>query len=150
MKKKMSFLALFIGLNCLLLMAFTNVVEKICVKQEYLPQRKVSVEHIYRGTNRVLTITKEQQRTLYAFRINGKTVAAISDETNGDGYSEKIMIFDPDTDDFDEFVRSTNGSVTPINSSELEDLKVKASKAAETFEKGMSHQSQVSTNRSEP
>ena len=146
MKKKIIFIILFINLGCLLLVAFTNKVEKIYVKREEFPKRGLTMERFYRGTNHVLTITKEKQKTLYAFIINGKTVATASDEKNGGEFFESIMIFDPDTGDFDEYIRSTNGLVAPIDSSKLEELKAKINKAAEAFEEGMSNQSQVTTN----
>jgi hypothetical protein len=148
MKKKIIFTILFISLGCLLLVAFTNEIEKINVKREEFPQSNLTVEKFYRGTNHVLTITTKKQKTNYAFIINGKTVATVSDEKSGNGFFESIMIFDPDTGDFDEYIRSTNGLVTPIDSSKLEELKVKFIKAAEVFEK-MSNQLQATTNQNE-
>jgi hypothetical protein len=150
MKKKIIFTIIFISLGCLVLVAFTNKIEKIYVKREEFPQRKLTVERFYRGTNHVLTITTEKQKTLYAFIINGKTVATASDEKNGDDFFESIMIFDPDTGDFDEYIRSTNGLVTPIDSSELEELKAKFSKAAEVFEEGMKGSVKVKSKGSVP
>ncbi|MCX8107597.1 MAG: hypothetical protein N3G20_02200, partial [Verrucomicrobiae bacterium] len=54
----------------------------------------------------------------------GKTVIAETDEDN-DGFFESFVIFDPETQDFEWFLRTTNNVVRPVPSERLLEAKSK-------------------------
>lgn len=136
MKKKKAFTILCVSIICLLLLAFTNQIEKIYTKRQNFPQKKLTIERTYRGKHCVLMKMTDKQRTVIAFIINGKTIATESDE-DGDGFFEEIMIFDPENGDFEKYMRSTNWALTPIDSFDLNELKAKKSKADNELEEQM-------------
>lgn len=49
---------------------------------------------------------------------------AESDEDN-DGFFESFMVFDPETEDFEWFTRTTNNVVRPVTSEKLQDARSK-------------------------
>jgi len=107
-----------------------------------IPEKELTIERTFRGDECVMFQMTRSNRTTTAFLINGNVVAAESDE-DGDGFKESFTIFDPDTKEFDQFLRHTNGVVVPISSAELEQLKSKAASA----DKGLSDL--VRTNRTQ-
>ena len=101
---------------------------EITTRKQRIPDKQVSIEKTYRGKECILLeMTKSDSRTR-AFRINGKTVMAESDENN-DGFFESVMIFDPETEDFEWFNKTTNGAVIPVTGEKLNDLKSKKTTA---------------------
>ena len=92
------------------------------------PETGVTIERTYRGEKCILFEMVEKNRKTRLYVMDGKSVAAESDE-DGDGFYESIMIFDPKGGDFECFIRATNGSVTPMDSAKLQDIKSKKAAA---------------------
>jgi len=101
---------------------------EITTKKQSFPERNLSVERTYRGGKCImLEMTQDGKRTR-AFRVNGRTVAVESDEDQ-DGFYETFVVFDPETDEFEWFIRTTNHVVHPVASEKLQELKEKKRKA---------------------
>lgn len=58
------------------------------------------------------------------FTVNEKTVMVEAD-TDGDGFFEEFMIFDPETGAFECFTRTTNNLVQPFSSARLQAFREK-------------------------
>jgi hypothetical protein len=120
---KMFGLILIAGIT-LLLTAYAAEHLQITAKKQSFPEKQLSVERTYRGNQCIsLEMTEGGKRTR-AFRVNGKTVMAESDE-DGDGFFESFMVFDPETEDFEWFTRTTNNIVRPVASEKLQEAKSK-------------------------
>jgi len=108
----------------LLLTAYAAENLQITTKKQSFPEKQLSVERTYRGKQCIVLEMTEGGKRTRAFRINGKTVMAESDEDN-DGFFESFMVFDPETEDFEWFTRTTNNVVRPVPSEKLQDAKSK-------------------------
>ena len=97
---------------------------QITTKKQGFPDKQLSVERTYRGKQCIVLEMTEGGKRTRAFRINGKTVLAESDE-DSDGFFESFMVFDPETEDFEWFTRTTNNVVRPVSSEKLEEAKTK-------------------------
>lgn len=120
---KTSRLILVAGI-ALLLTAYTTEHLQIITKKQSFPEKQLSVERTYRGNQCIVLEMTEGDTRTRAFRINGKTVMAESDE-DGDGFFENFMVFDPETEDFEWFTRTTNNIVHPVASEKLQEAKSK-------------------------
>lgn len=69
-----------------------------------------------------------------SYFANGQCVMAESDE-DGDGFFETITLFPDSLQDMDVFRRQTDGSVKPLESKELQELKEKIGRAVKEFRK---------------
>lgn len=98
--------------------AYAAEVLEITTKKQQFPERNVSIERTYRGRECIVLEMSEGGKRTRAFRVNGKTVLAESDEDN-DGFFESFMVFDPETGDFEWFTRTTNNVVRPVASEKL-------------------------------
>lgn len=108
----------------LLLTAYAAEHLQITTKKQSFPEKQLSVERTYRGKQCIVLEMTEHGKRTRAFRINGKTVMAESDEDN-DGFFESFMVFDPETEDFEWFTRTTNNVVRPVASEKLQDARSK-------------------------
>ena len=84
----------------------------------------VTIERTYRGDKCILLEMDDKNRNQKTrmYVMNGKSVVGESDE-DGDGFYETVTIFDQKGEVFERFIRSTNGSVTPMDSAKLQYLK---------------------------
>jgi hypothetical protein len=96
----------------------------IRVEEKEVPQRNVNIQTTYRGEQRVIVQTDFKSQSTRSFLVNGKVVAAESDE-DGDGFFETFTVFDPGTDDFEWFIRTPDGRIAPQTSEKLQELKAK-------------------------
>lgn len=100
----------------------------ISTRKQRFPEKNLLIERTYRGRECIMfEMTEGGQRTR-AFRVNGKTVAAESDE-DGDGFYENFVVFDPESGDFEWFIRTTNHVVRPVASEKLQEVKDKKRRA---------------------
>lgn len=124
--KKLGFMLCCIA--AVLLMAYAAGVLEITTKKQSFPEKNLSVERTYRGRECIILEMTEGGKRTRAFRVNGKTVLVESDEDN-DGIFESFVVFDPETDDFEWFTRTTNNVVRPVASDKLQDAKAKKKSA---------------------
>jgi len=107
-----------------LLTLYAAEILEITTKKQNFPAKKLSTERTYRGKQCILLEMTQDGKRTRAFRVNGKTVMAESDEAN-DGLFESFMVFDPETQDFEWFTRTTNNVVRPASSEKLQEAKSK-------------------------
>lgn len=108
----------------LLLPAYAAVILEITTKKESYPEKHLTIQRTYRGDRCILFEMTAKGKSTRVFTINGKAVAAESDEDN-DGFFESLTIFDPETGDFELFKRTTNNLVTPVASETLQEARSK-------------------------
>jgi hypothetical protein len=108
----------------LLLAAYAAEDLQITTRKQSFPEKQLSVERTYRGNQCIVLEMTEGGKRTRVFRVNGKTVLAESDEDN-DGFFESFMVFDPKTEDFEWFSRTTNNIVRPVASEQLQEAKAK-------------------------
>lgn len=107
-----------------LLTVYAALSSGLRTERHVLPGRPVSIERTYRGEQCVVAEMSENGRRTRGFTLNGKTLMVETD-TDGDGFLEEFMIFDPETGDFECFTRTTNNLVQPVSSARLQELRQK-------------------------
>jgi hypothetical protein len=115
----------------LFLTAYAAEQLQITTRKQSFPEKQLSVERTYRGSQCIVLEMIEGGKRTRAFRVNGKTVMAESDEDN-DGFFESFMVFDPAGEDFEWFTR-TNNAVRPVASEKLQEARGKKRAADETL-----------------
>ena len=128
---KMPKIVLWAGV-VLLLPAYAATLLEITTKKESYPEKHLTTQRTYRGGRCILFEMTENGKRTRVFTINGKAVAAESDEDN-DGFFESLMIIDPETGDFEWFTRATNNIVRPVASEKLQEAKAKKKLADQTL-----------------
>lgn len=113
----------YLGVAILLTVA-AAVLPELRTERSILPQRHVSIERTYRGEQCIVAEMTENGKSTRGFTVNGKTVMVEAD-TDGDGFFEEFMIFDPETGAFECFTRTTNNLVQPFHSARLQALREK-------------------------
>ena len=88
----------------------------------------VAIEKTYRGETLLMEVIERGNRKTRAFLVDGSVVATESDE-DGDGFFERLTVFDSNGEAFECFTRTTNGLVVPMDPAVMEDLKAKKSAA---------------------
>lgn len=110
----------------------TNVVGDITTKvlertaEEGKPD--LHIETVYRGKTKVMMIMSRRNQngvlavTSRCYLAGGKLVMVESDE-DGDGVFESLTVFNPDTEDFEKFIRQPDGSVKPMSTQSIDATK---------------------------
>ena len=118
----------------LVFLLFATATAVVVAQQDLLRHERkalnkgVTIDRTYRGKTCIMfEITKPKTRAR-CFFVQGKMVATESDE-DGDGFFETLTVFGEDRKDFECFVRSTNGTVVPLDPGKLGSLKIKKSTA---------------------
>jgi hypothetical protein len=117
-----------------------DITTKISERTDKDGRPDLRIETVYRGKTRVLRILSRlnKQGTLTVvsrgYLVDGKLHMVESDE-DGDGFFESVFVFDPVSNDFEMFIRQSDGSVKPMSTEALEAIKKKSAVAAESMRK---------------
>jgi len=104
----------------------------ITVKESSYPEKNMTIKKTYRGSDVIMQETDIDGVKTISYSINGKCVCIEADEDK-DGSLESLCIFDPDTDEFEIFHREKDGSVHPMESKELQEMRQKTQEAAQAW-----------------
>ena len=109
----------------------------------------VRIETAYRGKAKVMmTMSRRTQQGVMAvqsrsYLADGKLVMVESDE-DGDGTLESITVFKPDTDDFEMFIRQSDGAVKPVSTQKLDSIRRQNAVADESLRKALANPNMTS------
>lgn len=104
----------------------------ITVKESSYPEKNMTIKKTYRGSDVIMQETDIDGVKTISYSINGKCVCIEADEDK-DGSFECISIFDPDTDEFEIFYRAKDGSVHPMESKELLEMRQKTQESSQAM-----------------
>ena len=114
--------------------ATTNVVgditTKISERSGQDGKADLRVETIYRGKSKVLQILSRRNKqgaltvVSRSYLVDGKLHMVESDD-DGDSFFESVAVFDPVTDNFEMFTRQADGSVKPVSTEAIKEIKKK-------------------------
>jgi hypothetical protein len=113
---------------------FATELPQVRTKKESFPQKHLTIQKTYRGNQRIMVEMDNNGKKTRGFSVNGKIVAIEADE-DGDGFWESLMVFDPDTGEFEVFAREKDGAVSPVSSERLEELRAKKERADRALSK---------------
>lgn len=105
----------------------------ITIKETFYPKKNMTVKKIYRGPDIIMQETDIDGVKSKSYSINRKCVFIESDEDK-DGFFEIFSIFDPDTGEFEIFNREKNGSVRPMESKMLLEIRQKSQESYQAME----------------
>lgn len=96
----------------------------ISIKRSEYPEKGVSTVRTYRGKRCILLEMTDKGKKSRSYSVNANVVFSETDEDN-DGFFESFMVFDPESQDFEWFSRTTNNTVSPVPSAKLLELKAR-------------------------
>lgn len=105
----------------------------ITIKEIFYPEKNMTIKKFYRGPDIIMQETDIDGVKTKSYSINRKCVFIESDEDKN-GFFEIFSIFDPDTDEFEIFNREKDGSVRPMESKKLLEIRQKSQEAYQAME----------------
>lgn len=98
------------------------------VRESYYPERNLKIRSTYRGKQRILYELEDERGKGRSYILNGRIVATEVDEDKDDFY-EGFAIWSNDGEEFEMFLRSTNGTVRPVPTEKIKEIKAKKEEA---------------------
>jgi len=129
-----------------------DITTKISERSAVDGKPEVRIETVYRGKIKVLQIVSHRNKlgTLAvvsrSYFVDGKLYMVESDDDH-DGFFESVMVWDPTTEDFEMFTRQTDGSIKPVPTVKLDEVKKKAAVAAESLRQTLQEMSSKELSR---
>lgn len=106
---------------------------EITIRETFYPKKNMNIKKIYRGPDKIIQETDIDRVKSRSYFINRKCVLIESDEDR-DGFFEIFSIFDPDTNEFEIYNRGKDGSVHPMESKMLLEIRQKSQEAYQAME----------------